>query len=92
MEYNLKLESDLKKLGFKKKFLDDKSGYWLEKSIKFLDLKGKIVIETDRNISLLDLQTYRYDSNKLFKSNLETVLKFKCDLKLIKEILKKYDK
>ena len=46
---DVKLEMKLIKLGFKRKWLDDKSGYWMEYSFKgALGLKYSIDVETDR--------------------------------------------
>lgn len=92
MGYNLKLEKELVKLGFKKKYLFDKSGYWMEKSIKPLGLKGKITVESDNNLVLVDIQTYEYFEHKLNKGNMETITKIKCDLTSIKQAIKKYGK
>jgi hypothetical protein len=92
MGYNLELEESLKKLGFKKKYLNDKSGYWMEKPVKFLDLKGKIYLQSDSKVAFLEIQTYDFYLSKLKKANTETVLKIKCDLPSIKAALKKYDR
>lgn len=48
--HNIELEKKLIKLGFKIKWLDDKSGYWLTKIIKDQPLKGLYlvhIVETD---------------------------------------------
>jgi len=78
---DVKLEIKLIKLGFKKKWIDDKSGYWLEYSFKgALGLKYTIYVETDRKVlaasidkvksfgnSVLDLE-YKYSKANILKA------------------------
>ncbi len=48
---DLKLEAKLVKLGFKKRWLDDKSGYWMVYSFKgYMKLRYEITVETDRKL------------------------------------------
>ena len=42
-------EQQLIKLGFKKVYLSDKSGFWWEKSIKILDFKVQFTFDTNYN-------------------------------------------
>ena len=53
MEYDLKKEKELSKLGFKKCWFSDKSGYWFEKKVKYKDFKLQFICETDRNLFLM---------------------------------------
>ena len=46
--YNPELEKQLIKLRFKRVWLYDKSGYWMEKSFTYKDLKFKLYCETDK--------------------------------------------
>lgn len=74
--YNPKLEKKLIKLGFKRKWLDDKSGYWFEYAdfIKVADeeIFFKIYIETDSKLYYNSIYTkatefkYRYTFDKSF--------------------------
>lgn len=90
MEYNIKLEIELVKLKFKRVWFSDKSGYWFEKKVKYKDFKLTFVIETDNKLFFLDCETFEYFNRKLNKRNRETIAKFKCDLKTIKQVLKRY--
>lgn len=86
----VKFESELIKLGFKKIWFSDKSGYWFERKSKMKDLKLMFYVEPERNLFLLDFQTFQYYNKGLHKLDYETVAKFKCNLKTIKETIKKY--
>ena len=88
--YNLDLENTAKKLGFKKKWCDDKSGYWLELKKDFKDLKVKFYIESDRNLFSMSVMVYDENIKKLTKGQYETVKLFKYDTKTIKEVIKRY--
>jgi hypothetical protein len=91
MKYNIELEKEAINLGFKKKWFDDKSGYWLEKNVKFKHFKLKFVIESDYKLFLMSCQTYELHCGyKLYKREFEEIAKFKCDINTIKEILKEY--
>ncbi len=90
MEYNLKLESEIKKLGFKKKEFSDKSGRWWEYKFKFKDFKCKLTVESDRKAAYLDIKVYDWNFGELKGGQYDTVKLFKCNLKTIKEIIKKY--
>ena len=48
LEKKYQFESDIKKLGFRKKWLPDKSGYWFERDYKF-PIFDKIRICIDSN-------------------------------------------
>lgn len=91
MTYDLKLEKELVKLKFKKKYLSDTSGYWFEKDFKIAnDIKAKYIVETDRKIFVLQLQTGSYKSNRITNLEYNDNKCFKCDLKTIKSVIKKY--
>jgi len=91
MSYNIKLEIEIQKLGFKRRWLTDKSGYWFEKKFKLKDLKSQFIIETDHKLFQLEIMTYEigYDQ-KMYAKHYHEVAKFKCDIKTIKQTLKKY--
>ena len=76
----MKEEQELKKLGFKKKWLSDKSGYWFQYSFKIKDLKLKFIVE-DHKYFELELIT---------KDDVLDVKKFKCTMNNIKKQLKYY--
>ena len=90
MEYDLKKEKELSKLGFKKCWFSDRSGYWFEKKVKYKDFKLQFICETDRNLFLMSAKTSEYFGNKMNVVGYEDIKKFKCDLKTIKQTLKKY--
>ncbi len=90
-----KLEISLKKLGFKKKWLDDKSGYWLEKryKIKDLGLNCKLIVEPDRNFMVNTAKVGRCFNNYIISNIQYDDFKVgKIDLKYITKGLKKYGK
>jgi hypothetical protein len=70
MGQDKKLEAKLKTLGFKKKWLDDHSGYWLEKKFKLLKGFLKLGIETDRKILYLSFSNQREKDLKYSKKNI----------------------
>jgi len=86
----VKFESELIKLGFKRAWSSDKSGYWLKKKVKYKDFKLQFICETDRDLFLMSAKTFLYYSNKMNSPSYEYIKKFKCDLKTIKETIKKY--
>jgi len=91
--YNLELESEIKKLGFKKKWLSDKSGKWFEFNRKHKDLKLKFIVQSDigkLSLFIMQIQTFEYIGWKMHKGNYEDVAKFPCDIKSIKSVLKRY--
>lgn len=94
MGYNLKLEDKIKQLGFKKKWLSDKSGYWFERhyKIKDLGLECKFYIETDKNLMVNSAKVGQYFSKKIENKIFDDFKAGKVDLKYITKILKKYDK
>jgi len=63
------MEQELKKLGFKRKWLYDKSGFWFEKSFKFIDLKFVFSWDTDQELGDVVIE-YKKDYMELgqFKS------------------------
>ena len=77
------MEKELKKLGFKKKWLSDRSSYWFEKPFKLKDIKFIFIIQLDPDKFELDI----YDDSINCE---ETVKSFKCDLKTIKQKLTYY--
>ena len=89
--YDLKLESDIKKLGFKKQWFQDKSGYWFIKVFKYKDLSMRFYLEADNKYFSLQIKTGDlYRSKSKLDSVYNDAAKFKCDLKTIKETLKRY--
>lgn len=91
MEYNIKLEKELIKLGFKKKWLVDKSGYWMEKGFKYKDLRMKFYIETDRKLFTLGCKTGSLEMSRItFRDYYDDVAKYKCDLRTIKKVINNY--
>jgi hypothetical protein len=91
MEYNIKLEKEISKLGFKKIWFQDKSGYWMEKSIKFKDLKIRFYVESDNKLFLMTVLTGETFNNKLTLRNYEDVAKFPCNLASIKKVINRYN-
>ena len=90
MEYNLKLESEIKKLGFKKGWFMDKSGYWYSYKKKYKDLDIEFIVESDHKYFCMQVKVYKGDLKKLTRGQYEDVKLFKCNLKTIKEVIKKY--
>ena len=88
------MEKELKKLGFKKKWFDDKSAYWFRKKVKYKDFKIIFYVEFDPDVFYMDVETYNVDlrHKSLSKSSIETIALFKCNLKTIKKTLKRYEK
>lgn len=91
MRYNPKLEQKIEKLGFKRKWFQDRSGYWYIKPIEYKDLKLNIYIEVDRKYLGLQVKTANYISNEL-KSNkyYDDVKKYELTLGNIKKLIKRY--
>jgi hypothetical protein len=89
-EYDLKLESEIKKLGFKKRWFQDRSGYWMFKIVKYKDLDIKFTVQSDTPYFGMGVKTYSGSLTKLKYPQYEDVKLFKCDLKTIKEVIKKY--
>lgn len=94
MAYDLKLEKELRSLGFKKKFLYDKSGYWMEKKLtKFKDLDLLIYVETDRKVLSLHIRTGVTHAGKLHMNQYyDDVKNYKLTLPNIKKLIKTYGK
>jgi len=65
-------EKELQELGFKKKWLDDKSGYWFEYKPK--DSITKIIFYVDFDYKQYELQTSKYEIIKSY-ANLDSLLK-----------------
>ena len=89
-KYDLKLESEIKKLGFKKKHLTDYSGYWYEFKKKYKDLNLKFIIESDHKYFDMSIKSYEGSLTKLKNGRYDTVKLFKCNIKTIKEVIKNY--
>lgn len=84
--YNSKLEKELNKLGFRKKWLQDKSGYWLEKPFKFKGLDFKLVAETDKKLLYLQVRLkirfiFQYDDVKIYRLSLSIIKRILKDFK-----------
>lgn len=90
MTYDLKLDKELIKLKFKKKWFDDKSGYWFEKKVKYKDFKLGFTVQTDNKLFIMECQTYEYSSRVLNKRQAEDIAMFKPDIKTIKKVLRRY--
>ena len=91
-KYDVKLEIELIKLGFKRKWFVDKSGYWFEKSFKKGDFKLRFTIETDNKIFGLDCLVYQYSNKKLTSPQYEAIKLYPCTLSSVKKVLKQYGK
>ncbi len=89
-EYDEEFEKELIKLKFKKICFSDKSGHWWTKNIKFKDLKLQLYVETDRKVFELLCEVYP-DSDNEAKKQYDCCQVFKCDLKTINRIIKKYN-
>lgn len=79
MDNLVKNEKELKNLGFKKVWLDDKSGYWFEKKFKILEFKGRFYY--DGKFSTIDvvnnLDTYEITIwSGTYKKLIEKVKKY----------------
>ena len=95
MNVNLKIDKfnlDLSDLGFKKRWLSDKSGFWMEKQFKYKgDMKLKLIVEAARKIFTLGIITGEYCSGSVkMNKHYDDLCKYKCDIKTVKEVLKKY--
>ena len=88
----VKFEKELIKLKFKRKWLDDKSGYWFEKDFKFKNLKLRLYSEPDRGI--LHLSIFAHDfidlEDSTYSGRYYGIEKFPCTMKQINKILKQY--
>ena len=86
-------EKELKALGFKRKWLFDKSGYWLEKRVKYKDFDIKFNADPEANTFFILVKVYMDVTykGKLSGSIHEAVKSFPCNIKTIKEILKRYE-
>jgi hypothetical protein len=49
IDFKILTEADLKEIGFKKKWLDDKSGYWWEFNTKGKEIPTNILYDQDTN-------------------------------------------
>ena len=83
---DVKLEIKLIKLGFKRKWLDDKSGYWLEYSFKgALGLRYTIYVETDRKVLTASIDKIRgFGLDLKYKYSEANILKAYKELKRFK--------
>lgn len=95
-KHDVKLEAQLVKLGFKKHWLSDKSGYWFEKKLKSKDFKSKLIVETEYGFLTMEAivsDGFYNDRKFVFKSgNYETIGQYKLSLAEVKRLIKKYDK
>ena len=92
MEINKKLEIGLKKIGFKKKYLDDKSGYWFERKYD-IPVFGKITVLVDDIGNKINLIFEVKSNYKVFSGHDQTYagVDFKVkNITDIKKILKKF--
>ncbi len=89
MEYDVKLEIELIKLGFKRRWLPDKSGFWLEYNFKHKDIKMQIYVEVDHKLLLVQIKTGDYMSGKLKLNQFyDPIAKYKLTLENVKELIK----
>lgn len=61
----------LKKLGFKKKQFEDKSGIWWEKRFKLGEYKAKFYC--DYRFNLIEIETLQHFSNQLYKKSYDAI-------------------
>ncbi len=85
----IELEIKLIKLGFKRKWLDDKSGYWFFKKVRYNDLKLKFICEPDNKLCLLEAMTYT-EIQPYKEKQYEIVKIIKCNYKDIEKYINKY--
>lgn len=83
-------ERELKQLGFKKVYFDDRSGYWFVKNMKMRGLTGRFYLEPDNDLFVVEVMTYNYTNKTLKKRWLEIVAKLKCNLPTVKNAIKTY--
>jgi hypothetical protein len=91
-DQDIKLETSLMSKGFKKKWLGDKSGYWLEYAFKGpFNLKGKLIVDTSFQHLTIELEN---KSNKLanFADSKYVDLNYKYSPESIKRVLKEVKK
>lgn len=85
------MEKKLKKLGFKKKWLSDKSGFWFEKNFKYKDLRLQLMADLDNKHICLGI---RVDPNGTIKIKLSSCYDFvyqkKLTIKNVKLLIKRY--
>lgn len=55
-------EKKLKKIGFKKKWFSDDSGYWFELKFKHKGIKLRLSVQTDKNREVYYLEVKVFDS------------------------------
>lgn len=79
-------EKYLLKLGFKRKWLSDKSGYWLEKKLKNKYFKN-LIISYDISMKLISVWCRQIDEENYNHSIIET----KHSKKKVKELLIMFD-
>lgn len=89
--YDLELEKQCEKLGFKRKWFSDYSGYWMIKNITYKKVRYQIYVETDSKLLLLQVLPGDFASGKLtMNQTYDPVRKLKCNLKNIKKLIKEY--
>lgn len=76
-----KKEKILKKYGFKRKWLQDKSGYWLELK---LNKHRRICADINQKHYYSEIKTYKLINHKWESANFETDIYFTSFKKLIK--------
>ena len=87
--YNIKVEDKLSKLGFKRCWFQDKSGYWYEytKKHKLSNVVYKIYVEVDRNIQYFSCYFTENKHQNEFTKDVEfNYSKVKKQVKLINKI------
>lgn len=96
MGYDKEFEAKLIKLGFKRRWLSDKSGYWMEKSLGSKDVKFRLNVETDHNLLVMEAKvgdgTYYKDRFKVTLKNWEIVGNYKLSISEVNRLIKKYGK
>ena len=89
-KHDVKVEIYLISNGFKRKWLSDKSGYWLEYPFKGpFNLKGKLIVDTGLKHMYIDLDSPK--KKGIMDGDFVTI-NYKYSVKGVKKILKEVKK
>lgn len=85
------MEEELKKLGFKKRWFEDKSGCWLIKIFTFKGIQMRLYVEVDNRLLFTEIKTGDYFNNKLSLNKCyDPISKHKLTLENVRMLIKKY--
>lgn len=85
------MEKELIKLGFKRRWLSDKSGKWLIKPFDFKGIKMQLYAEVDHRMLCVEVETGNYFSNKLSLNKFyDPISKHKLTLENVRKLIKMY--